>query len=303
MRRLLAPLGVLVLLTGCATFQTGELKVPPLPGLRFVQVGDWRIRVDEMGAGEPLVLIHGYSSTLEEWRPALPYLCQNRHCILLDLPGFGLSDKREGDYSPAKMAEFTVAVLDALNVESADVVAHSWGCSVALAMALHYPHKVRDLVLTGAWVYSEQIPTFLLWAKVPVLGEMLFTAFFDQQPEMRYQEVFVEPDKHVKVEDIALMKQFLGSPGAIRAALQAARDQRFEEQENLYKEVRHRSLLLFCEQDKVALPFYGRRLAADMPNSQLQFLTRCGHVPQVEQPERYAAAVLQFLGARVGGAK
>ncbi len=303
MRTLALALGAVVLLGSCATFQTGELKVPPLPGLRFVQVGDWRIRVDEMGSGEPLVLIHGYSSTLEEWRPALPYLCQNRRCILLDLPGFGLSDKRDGDYSPAKMAEFTVAVMDAMGVQSDDVLAHSWGCSVALAMALRYPHKVNDLVLTGAWVYTDQIPTFLLWAKVPLLGEMLFTAFFDQQPEMRYQEVFNEPDKHVKVEDIALMKMFLGSPGAIRAALQAARDQRFEEQETLYKEVTNRSLLLFCEQDRVALPFYGRRLAAEMPNSHLQFLTRCGHVPQVEQPEKYGAVVLEFLDGVQGGAK
>jgi len=297
---LVAALAALVL-SGCATWQTGELKVPKLPGLRFVQAGEWRIRVDEVGAGKPLVLIHGYSSTLEEWRPALPYLCKERRCILMDLPGFGLSDKREGSYTPADMATHVVSVMDALKVDSADVIAHSWGCSVALAMALAYPHKVEKMVLTGPWVYEDQLPTFMLWARVPLLGEALFTALFDQQPEMRYQEVFFEPEKHVKAEDVALMKVFLNSPGAIRGALQAARDQNFSVLEPEYPKVQNETLVLSCEQDRVALPFYGKRLAADLPNSRLEFLHKCGHVPQVELPEKYSSVVSEFLNGSSGG--
>lgn len=301
MRRLTALITVLLITSSCAQYQTGELKVPDLPGLRFVQVGDWRIRVDEIGAGEPVLLIHGYSSTLEEWRPALPSLCEGRRCILVDLPGFGLSDKREGDYSPETMARHLFGVLDALGIPSADVVGHSWGCSVALAMALEAPARVRSLVLTGAWVYYDQLPTFMLWSRLPGVGEVLYTAFFDQQPDMRYEEIFRDPAAHVREEDVDLMQHFLKSPGAIRAALQAARDQRFERLEPRYPEVRHPTLLVWCEEDRVALPHYARRLAADLPAAKLEWLTGCGHVPQVEVPEQWSRRVREFLDT-VGGA-
>ena len=62
-------------------------------------------------------------------------------------------------------------MLGQLGVEDAAVVAHSWGSSVALELALQAPGRVRGLALYDAWVYEEQLPAFFLWARAPGVGE------------------------------------------------------------------------------------------------------------------------------------
>jgi pimeloyl-ACP methyl ester carboxylesterase len=170
---------------------------------------------------------------------------------------------------------------------------------VALSLAHAYPEKVGRLVLVGAWVYYDQLPSFILWSRVPVLGEALFTLFFAEQPEMRYKQVYFAADEHVKEEEIEVMERGLEWPGVKRAALQAARDQRLEELEPFYPEVTHETLLVWGEEDRVSFPFYARRLASDLPHARLVFVPHCGHVPFVESPSLFADLVLEFLGQEV----
>ncbi len=291
-------LGV-ALTAGCATFQTGPADLPELPEeTQFAQVQGFNLHVRQVGDhGDWLLFIHGYSAALVEWMPVVPRLCQDHRCLLVDLPGFGLSDKKEGDYSPAHLAEMLADLLDQFGVERTGIVAHSWGSSIALALAHQFPERVGKVVLVGAWVYYEQLPTFLLWARVPLLGEAIYTAFFAEQPEMRYQQIYFEPDRHVTQRDVAAIRRYLKRRGAVRAALQAARDQRFETMQGWYSEVDKETLLVWGEQDRVSLPFYGKRLAGDLPNSRLVLLPRCGHMPHHEDPEGFVREVLEFLAA------
>ncbi len=76
----------------------------------------------------------------------------------------------KGTTRPTALADDLRAVLDALGIERADLVAHSWGSSVTLAFALAYPARVRRIVLMGAWIYDEQIPPFFRWAREPGRG-------------------------------------------------------------------------------------------------------------------------------------
>jgi len=290
-----------LLVAGCATFQEGPADLPELPeDTQFAEVQGFRLHVKTVGDhGDWLLFVHGYSAAAVEWMPVVPELCRDHRCLLVDLPGFGLSDKKEGDYSPGRLAEMLVELLDQQGIEKAHVVAHSWGSSIALSLAHRHPERVGRLVLVGAWVYYEQLPTFLLWARVPVLGEAIYTLFFDEQPEMRYQQTYVEPDRHVTQKDVAAIKRYLHRRGAVRAALQAARDQRFETMQPWYPGIEKETLLVWGEQDRVSLPFYARRLAADLPRSRLVFLPRCGHMPHHEDPQGFVREVLQFLAAPV----
>lgn len=282
----------------CASFQEGPAHIT-VKGLTFVEVDGWQIHVETVGdQGEPLVLIHGYSSALMEWHKVTPALCKRYRCILLDLPGFGWSDKREGNYSPEQMARFVFGVMDKMGVSKAHVVGHSWGASVALAMAHLRARAVGSLVLVGPWVYYDQLPTFMLWSRVPILGEFLFTAFFAQQPELRYEQIYFEPDAHVTQEHIDIMKRGLQWQGVKRAALQAARDQLLEETEKNYPNIAHPTLLVWGEQDQVADPFYAGRLQSDLGNSRLVTVPRCGHVPQMERPHLFVSHVIDFLAAQ-----
>jgi pimeloyl-ACP methyl ester carboxylesterase len=294
--RLATTLSLLWLLCACARFQEGPSDVPVPPGTAFVEVDGWKIHARTVGEeGDWVVLLHGYSASHLEWMQVVPALCSHFRCLLLDLPGFGWSDKRKGDYSPARLARFVDGLMAHFGIESAHVVAHSWGASVALALAHDFPGRVRKLALVGAWVYAEQLPTFFRWARARGWGELLFTLFFDEQIEARYELVYFEPNRHIKQEEIDALKRFMKRKGVVRAALQAARDQRFETMQPWYREVTNETLLLWGEEDRVSDPFFGRRLAAELPDSSLRFMPRCGHLPHHENPDGFLALLLPFL--------
>ncbi len=298
--RFSATVAAVLLLSACAQFQKGPVEIPD-EGVQFLDIDGWRIRFETHGElGQPLVFLHGYGSSLSDWRGIIPSVCETNRCLLLDLPGFGWSDKLKGRYRPADLAVVVAKAMDEVGMQRAHIVAHSWGSAVALSLALGQPKRVLSLCLTGAWVYYDQLTSFFLWARAPGLGEALFTLFYDEQPELRYRAVFHKPDQHVKDEKIDRIRDVLDMPGFKRAALQAARDQNLETLETRYSSVHQETLLIWGREDKVSLPFYGHRLHGDLPYSRLELLPGTGHAPQIEAPRAWARLLLDHLQRQEG---
>lgn len=89
------------LLAGCLSFHAGPLPGEPKTA-QFAAVDDARLRFVDVGKGPPVVLIHGFASSLETWDLLIPELSKTHRVIALDLKGFGWSDRPEGDYSPSR---------------------------------------------------------------------------------------------------------------------------------------------------------------------------------------------------------
>jgi len=230
-------------------------------------------------------------------------LARQRRVLAVDLPGFGRSDKYARDYSPEALAGTLLALLDQKGVRQVDLIAHSWGSSIALAMALRAPRRVRSLTLLGAWVYEEQLSPFLIWARAPVVGEILFSLFYAERLDDRMALAFYEPDPFVQPDQVDQVRTALGRPGTIASALAAARGQRFAALQRRYGSIRQPALLIWGEQDRVSRLPYGQRLSGDLPNSRLVVLPRCGHIPMVERPAQVARQIEGFwadLGAVAG---
>lgn len=102
------------------------------------------------GAGDPLLLIGGLASDVTLFRQLIPDLAEHRQVIALDNRGAGRSDKPDIPYSVAMMAADAVAVLDALRIETADILGVSMGGKIALEIALTQPARVRRLVLVSS---------------------------------------------------------------------------------------------------------------------------------------------------------
>ena len=281
---------------GCRDFQREPVDWGD-EGHQFFDHDGERIHYRLEGDGPPVLLIHGFGSALVVWETLVPSLCREHSCVLVDLPGFGLSDKRERDYSPAALAETLAALLDHLEVAGpVDVVAHSWGCSVALALALDRPERAGRLVLTSAWVFSQQLPTFFEWARVPLVGNVIWSWFYPEQIPYKFARSFYDPDRFASPAVVDRIEAAMARPGAIRAALEVARAQRFEAMQERYPTVRQPALLIWGADDEVSLPHFGERLHAALPDSRLERVAECGHMPMIEHPERYAALVRHFLG-------
>jgi pimeloyl-ACP methyl ester carboxylesterase len=221
---------------------------------------------------------------------------QGYHCLALDLPGFGLSDKRPGNYDTRNIARIVEQFMRAKRVQKADLIAHSWGSSVTLAFALQFPHKVRRIVINSGWVFDAQLVPVIRWAKLPVVGEMLYGLFYREMIGERLTHSVYDGRRFATIPVIKQVLKSYKRPGAMATALAVARGMNFQQMEKRYHTLRKPALLQWGRQDRVALPFYGRRLVAKLPNARLVFLDRCGHMPMLERPYAFIRNIASFLG-------
>lgn len=286
-----------VALTSCATFQEAPIEFG-VPEENYISTEEHgRTYVLDRGEGPTVLLVHGYGSAHVVWLGLVERLVAAGYRVLaVDLPGFGYSDRNPGDYSPEGLAAHLVQILEEKGVERADVIAHSWGCSIALRLALDHPERVNRLVLTSAWVYEEQLNPFIRWARVPGIGEGLYTTFYRERTADRYELSWFDPERMVTQEAIDAVERALNRPGTVAAALAAAREQRYAEIQQRYPEVEAESLLIWGRYDHVSTLEFALRLEGDLPNAHLLVFERCGHVPMLERVGRYEREVMQFLG-------
>ena len=99
-----------------------------------------------VGAGEPLVLLHGLGESHIGWRPVIEALAAEYDVIAIDLPGFGRSPALPGTVSPtaANLAAAVEATLDELGIEDYHVAGYSLGARVAIHLA--ESQRVRSLI-------------------------------------------------------------------------------------------------------------------------------------------------------------
>jgi pimeloyl-ACP methyl ester carboxylesterase len=115
---------------------------------RWLEFGDVRLRYREIGRGEPVVMLHGYSGRLD-WAPSLAdSLARDYRVILLDQRGFGMSSKFS---DPARygteMVDDVARLLDHLDIEKANLVGHSMGAAIAARFAARHPDRVETAML------------------------------------------------------------------------------------------------------------------------------------------------------------
>lgn len=282
-------------------FHHGPLPGEP-EGSRFIDVDGVRIRYTDSGeAGRPVVLmLHGFASTLDAWKPVAPALSPGHRIVSLDMKGFGWSSRPAGDYSPQAHARLVLRLLDLLGVEKTAIVAHSWGCSVALATTLAAPERVTKLALYDAWVYARQLPAFFYWARTDFVGEMMFGLYYRMSPKVRMRLAFYD-EKHITKELVEHVTSGLNRPGTVAAALAAVRGQRFEALEHAYRTVQQPTLILWGREDQVSALEHGRRLARELPNAKLVIYPECGHFPMIEARDASNRDLAAFLEGTLEG--
>jgi pimeloyl-ACP methyl ester carboxylesterase len=120
-----------------------------------------------LGAGAPIVLLHGFTETAASWQEAGyvdRFVQAGRQVVLIDCRGHGGSGKphQAAAYGAEKRARDVVAVLDALGLPAADLLGFSMGGLVALATALRLPDRVRRLIVIGAHPFAQDLATYRL---------------------------------------------------------------------------------------------------------------------------------------------
>lgn len=156
--------------------QNAERRNPPQG--RFLEIDGVRLHYVERGEGEPLVLLHGNASMIQDFETSglLDEAAKKYRVIAFDRPGYGHSKRpRRTVWSPAAQAALIEKALVQLDATPAIVLGHSWGASVAMALGLEYPERVKALVLASGYYYPTARADVVAQSgpAIPILGDIL----------------------------------------------------------------------------------------------------------------------------------
>jgi pimeloyl-ACP methyl ester carboxylesterase len=152
-----------------------ERHTPPIG--EFMTVDGVRLHYIVRGHGQPLVLIHGNGTMIQDFLVSgiVDQLAKRHSVIIFDRPGYGYSSRPRGLWTPRAHATLYEKALKRLGVSKAVVLGHSWGSLVAVALALQAPGLVRSLVLASGYYYPTLRADVILASPpaIPGLGDVL----------------------------------------------------------------------------------------------------------------------------------
>jgi pimeloyl-ACP methyl ester carboxylesterase len=244
-----------------------------------------RIRLMRAGAGDPLVYLHGASGAA--WLPFLAQLAEKFDVIAPEHPGFGESDTPDWLDNIHDVAYFYLDLLDELKLNGVHLVGNSLGGWIAAELAVRNSRHLASLTLAGS-------------AGIDVPGVAQLDSFLVSDEE-RLRQFFYDPKKaeamiarvlDPKQEDIALRNQ---------ATVAKLVWQPRSHDPHLIKWL-HRidvpTLLIWGDTDRMFPKEHALAFQKTIHGSKLVMIPQCGHVPQIENPDAFVAALETFLGAR-----
>jgi pimeloyl-ACP methyl ester carboxylesterase len=109
-----------------------------------------RFHVAEAGAGDPVVLVHGWPQHWWMWRHVVPLLAPHARLVMIDLRGFGWTDAPPGAYDKQTLADDLLAVLDALDLQRVCLMGHDWGAWSGFLACLAEPERFAAFLALGS---------------------------------------------------------------------------------------------------------------------------------------------------------
>ncbi|MCK9992403.1 MAG: 4,5:9,10-diseco-3-hydroxy-5,9,17-trioxoandrosta-1(10),2-diene-4-oate hydrolase [Alphaproteobacteria bacterium] len=267
---------------------------------KFVQAGKVRVHYNEAGSGDPLVLIHGGGPGATGWsnyQRNVDELSKHFRCLMIDLPGFGKTDKVRPDTGLfAFFAEVIRDMLNELKIDKAHFIGNSLGGGTALKFALDYPDRAGRLVLMGP---GGSVPLFTPWPSEGI--KHLFSFYEGEGPTMAKLKAFIDVmvvDKSELTE--ALYEQRFKSatdPETVKnPPLRMRKGMPLEE---LWKEnlagLKHEFLLIWGREDRVIPLDMSLFLLNRIQKAQLHVFPNCGHWAQWEKAPEFNRIVAGFI--------
>ncbi len=255
-----------------------------------------RIAVDRMGAGPLALFMHGIGGNRTNWHDQLPVFAPDFNAVAWDARGYGLSDDYEGALDFADFSIDVARVLDHFGADKAHLIGLSMGGRIAQDFYERHRDRVATLVLVDTFpghddVFREdQREEFLRLRKKPLLEGK---ALRDMAPDVAKALIGTKaaPDKFQRLID---SMSVLHKESYIKTLEATTRYEGVADLESFAVP----TLLVFGSDDRLTTPELGRKMHARIPGSELTILEDAGHLSNIEKPEEFNAAVLEFLRDR-----
>ncbi len=302
-------LAVLIVLRALAAMREGGMPPPP-PDTQMIATptGAVAVHVSGPASGPRLLIVHGTAAWGGFWRDSAGLLAaKGWRVIAVDLPPFGWSEHdQQARYDRISQAERLAAVIAATGSGPANVVAHSFGGGPATELALRYPEKVRGLVLVDAALGAldpTAEPAAAKAMRFRPLAELVTSASLTNPYALAPLLRSLLANKESAAPWIATLRETMTRDGTTAAYaawlpnLFAAQDGALSRSSEQLKQIAVPVAIIWGAADTVTPLDQGKRLAILTRAKSLTVLPGVGHIPHIEDPAAFNAALARALGA------
>ncbi|HEV2560145.1 MAG TPA: alpha/beta hydrolase [Microvirga sp.] len=279
--------------------RTAEDRNPPVG--RFLTVDGVRLHYLERGTGPALVLVHGNGMMIQDFLASglVDRLSRRYRVIVFDRPGYGYSDRPRGLWTPRAHATLFEHALDALGIDEALVLGHSWGTLVAAALALQAPHRVRGLVLAAGYYFPTLRADVILFSPpaIPVVGDAMRYTISPPLARLMLPGLIAklfQPAPVTERFDREIPKEMMLRPIHLRAAAEdaALMTPAAAEMQDHYGEIEAPVAIITGADDQIAdVGRQSHRLHGAIPHSTFEAIPGLGHMIHHLAPDAVARAV------------
>ena len=273
------------------------------PPSTFLQAAGMQVHLRDEGPRDdpsPIVLLHGFGSSLHAWEGWAAALRDRRRVISFDLPGFGLTGPSpDGLYGRERDVAFVLAVLDQLGVKRAVIGGNSLGGGIALRIALDHPARLERLILvdSGGYPLDGASTSLGLWLlETPGINWLLQNTLPRFLVVQGLQEAWGDPSR-ITQEHVDRAIELTQREGNRRAMVARFAQRNRTSIAHRIPEIQVPTLIMWGGRDTLVPVAAAHRFHRDIAGSTLAIFDDLGHAPEEEDPARTVAAVKAFLVA------
>jgi non-heme chloroperoxidase len=273
---------------------------PNLTALKRIDIGDLELTYIEQGKGPLVVLVHGALGDCRTWSRQVALLAQRYHVISYSRRYHHLNSSAEGaiDYSYRRHVDDLISLIRALGLGPAHLVAHSYGATVAALVAMERPEMVSSLVLGEPSLFSilsdSQDRVSLRFHRIALrVGQKLCENGEQGLAVREYLKIVVGQDVFGKLplEDLLVINQNAHTLGPmLRTYFEPTKLDRSSAQK-----ITMPTLLITGELSPGIYTAITRELNNCLPAAESFILPRSSHGLQIENPEDFGVALMEFL--------
>ncbi len=255
----------------------------------FININQLKIfYIENKIRGIPLLFIHGWLGSSHEWIYQFSYFKSRCHIIILDLPGYGKSDKPNTKYSIDFFTKVIVDFLQQLGYDEVILIGHSLGGLIAQNITIQYPILVKKLILISTSAISEpKNKKFLLFC-VNLIFKLAYANFLKSTIKR------INSTESVNIDVRRQHKNALTIPKSVVLNTFKHMTSKFKVNENLSK-IPHPILILYGTEDRIISKSEIFTLGNLIPNSDITIIDNSPHRVMVKNYEKVNKLIYDFI--------
>lgn len=250
----------------------------------FVKVNDMNIFYKKAGSGKKVVLLHGWGGRADSFLPVYNHLSSSYEVYAIDFPGFGRSDEPSEPWDVTNYANMLLKLFEALNIDKAVLIGHSFGGRVSILFSSMYGDKVEKVVLTDSagLIPKRTLKYYFNVYKFKALKK-LYLAFTPGKDKEEKLEKFYRTHGSSDYREAKTMRGTF-----VKVINQDLRP--------YLPKIKVPTLLIWGDQDKDTPLYFGKIMEKEIPDAALIVFEGVGHFAYLDKINDFNTIVSKFLG-------